>query len=132
MHGTEKAFVVLFFLIADELADALGLVHAATFQLDHGNGNAVDIQHDIRAALQPAAQGHFLGQCKVVVVGVRPVDEVHLADRLTQRGLHIGAVAQQVVGFQVGVVQGVAADFGGGLQLAQRSGNLHIGIAAPL
>ena len=114
------------------LADSFRLVLAAALELDHGDGDAVDVQHDVGSPLMTTAQGYFLRQGEVVIDGVGPVDVVDLADWLAKRGLHISAVAQQTVGSQVGIVKSVAADLGSGLQVTQRRGDLRVGVTTPL
>ena len=72
---------VLLLLVADILLH--GLLHADLWglALDHGEGDAVDEQHNIRAGvveLVPAVHREFLCDMKQVVLRVRPVDVVQV------------------------------------------------------
>ena len=94
------------------------------------DGEAVEIEHDVGPALVAALQCHFLGQREVVLLRVLPVDQVHRLVRLARRDLHRHAVAQELVGAKVRLVEGDAGRIRGGLQLLQRGGNVGSGVAA--
>ena len=51
LHGAEEPFVELRLLVGQVLADAVTDGHAAVLQLQHADGDAVDIEHDIRPTL---------------------------------------------------------------------------------
>ena len=59
-----------------------------------------------------------------------PVDQVHRLVRLAGGDLHRHAVAQELVGAQVGLVERDAGRVGGGLQLLQGGGDVGGGVAA--
>ena len=58
--------------------------------------------------------------------------QMHLIIRLAGSDLHRDTVAQQLVGAQVGLIQGDAGGVCHGHELLQGSGNVRFGIAAPL
>ena len=124
LHGAEEALVEDLFLVGDELAHAVGQLHRAALELDHRDGEAVEIEHDVWPALIAALQRHLFGQREVVLLRVLPVDQVHRLVRLTRSDLHRHAVAQELVGAQVGLVERDAGRVGGGLQLLQSGGDV--------
>jgi hypothetical protein len=75
---------------------AVGNFDRTPLQLDHGEGDAVEVKDKVRPPLVTAAQGHFLGH------------------------LHGHTVAQQLVGAQVGLVKGDAGGLCGGHELFAR------------
>ena len=94
------------------------------------DGEAVEIEHDVRPALVAAFQRHLLGQREVVLLRVLPVDQVHRLVRLARGDLHRHAVAQELVGAKVRLVERDARRIGGGLQLLQGGGDVGSGVAA--
>ena len=130
LHGAEEALVEDLFLVGDELAHAVGQLHRAALELDHRDGEAVEIEHDVRPALVAALQRHLLGQREVVLLRVLPVDQVHRLVRLARGDLHRHAVAQELVGAQVRLVERDARRVGGGLELLEGGGDVGGGVAA--
>ena len=130
LHRAEKALVEDVFLVGDELAHAVGQLHRAALELDHRDGEAVEIEHDVRPPLVAARERHLLGQREIVLLRVRPVDQVHRLVRLPRGDLHRHTVAQELVGAQVRLVERDARRVGGGLELLQRGGNVGGGVAA--
>ena len=61
-----------------------------------------------------------------------PVDQFDRDMRPAGRGLHLDPIAQQLIGAQVGRVEGDAGGVGGGEELLQGGGNLGCAIAAAL
>jgi hypothetical protein len=47
LHGAEEALVEDLFLVGDELAHAVGHLHRAALELDHRDGEAVEVEHDV-------------------------------------------------------------------------------------
>ena len=88
------------------------------------DGDAVEVEHDVGPALVAALQRHLLGQREVVLLRVLPVDQMHRLVRLAGGDLHRHAVAQQLIGAQVGLIERDAGRVGGGLQLLQGGGNV--------
>ena len=119
LHGGVERTDELLPLRVEALADALGHGHRRALQLDDGEGDAVDVEHQVGPPLVLAGDGHFFGEGEVVGGGVLPVDQPD-RDRLLSGGRpHLHPVAQQAVDRAVGVVEGPAAAERGGLaQLA--------------
>ena len=105
-------------------------LHRAALEFDHGDGDAVEVKDEVGPPLVAAAQGHFLGEREVVLLRVLPVHQMHRLVRLPGGDLHRHAVAQQLVGAQVGLVERDARGVGGGLQLLQGGGDVRGGVAA--
>ena len=119
-------------LVGDELAHAVGDLDRTALQLDDADGDAVQVKDEVGTPLVAAAQGHFLGEGEVVLLRVLPIHQMHRVVRLSGGDLHRHAVAQQLVGAQVGLIQGDAGGVRGGHQLLQGGGNVRLGIAAAL
>ena len=124
LHRAEKPLVEDLLLVGLELAHPVGHLHRAALEFQHRDGQAVQVEDDVRPPLQVAAQGHLLGQGEVVCLRMVPVDQVHGLVRPAHGHLHRYAVAQQVVGAQVGLVQGDAGGVGRGLELLQGRADL--------
>ena len=107
------------------LADAFGHRDGGAFQLDHGEGDAVDVEHEVGAlgvgARVVRLDGDFLGDAEVVALGVFPVDQPDIAGLLARVGAHLDAVAQQLVHGAVAVVQALDAVVGGLFQVEYRA-----------
>ena len=54
------------------LPDAVADGDAAVLQLDHADGDAVDVEHEVGPPLVVAAQRHFLGDGEVVLLRLAP------------------------------------------------------------
>ena len=130
LHGAEEALVEDLFLVGDELAHAVGHLHRAALELDHRDGDAVEVEHDVRPPLVAALERHLLGEREVVLLRVLPVHQVHRLVRLAGGDLHRHAVAQELVGAQVRLVERDAGGIRRRLQLLQRGGDVGGGIAA--
>ena len=132
MRYAEERLVEDLFLIRDELPDAVADLHRAAFQLDHADGKAVEIEYDVGSPFVAASQRHLFRQREVVFLGVVPVDEVHGLVGLTRGDLHRHAVAQELIGAEVRLVERAAGRIGSGLELLEGGGNMGVGIAAAL
>ena len=95
LHGGKKPGIELRLLVGTKLADTIADGDAAVLQLDHADGNAVDVEHKVGAALQPAFQRYFLDDGEVVLLRLLPVDELHVVHRLPGLNLNVHAVAKQ-------------------------------------
>jgi len=131
LHRAEKPLVEDLLLVGLELAHPVGHLHRTALEFKHRDGQAVQVEDDVRPPLQAAAQGHLLGQGEVVCLRMVPVDQMHGFVRPAHGHLHRYAVAQQVVGAQVGLVQGDAGGVGRGFELLQGCTDLRLGISAP-
>ncbi len=87
------------------MPDAVADFDRRAFQLDHRDGEAVEVDDQIGATFVAALQRHLLGEGEVVGGWVVPIDQVHRFVRGGDRGLHVDAVAQQRVGAQVGLIK---------------------------
>ncbi len=112
----------------DAFAAALGVPDAAAFAL----GDAVEVNHHVRTAFVTTAQGHLLGDRKIIPFRMVPVHQVHCREGLIAGGLHRHAVTEKLIRAQIGLVKGDARGVGGGFQFSQRGGNLGAGVAARL
>ncbi len=119
-------------LICDELAYAVGQFDGAALQFDHADGDAVEVNHHVRTPFVTTAQGHLLGDRKIIPFRMVPVHQVHRRERLIDGGLHRHAVTEKLIRAQIGLVKGDARGVGGGFQFSQRGGNLGAGVAARL
>ena len=124
LHGGEERLDELLLLAVEVLADALGNRHRGALQLQHAQGDAVDIEHHVGPLGVLPGDRHLLGDGEVVVAGVRPVDQPDGDGLLAHVRLNLHAVAEQAVDLTVGVVEGLAAAGRGRLvQLVQRLGD---------
>jgi len=129
LHGAEEVLVEDLFLVGNELAHAVANLHRAALQLDHRDGDAVEIEHNVRPALVASLQRHLFGQREVVFLRVLPVDQVHRFVGLARGDLYRHAVAQELVGAQVRLVERDARRVGGGLELLEGGGDVGAGVA---
>src|SRR5581483_2677219 len=72
LHRAEELLVENLLLVGDQLAHAVGDLDRAAFELDHRDGDAVEVEHDVRSAFMPAAQRHLLGEGEVVPPRIGP------------------------------------------------------------
>ena len=87
LDGTEEAHVEDWLLIGDQLANAVGDLYGAALELDHGHGDAVDVEDDVGPAFVAAFKCDLLGQGEVVLLGVIPVDQLDGVMRLAHCSL---------------------------------------------
>jgi hypothetical protein len=126
----EEALVEDLLLVRDELAHAVADLHRAALELDHGHGEAVHVEDEVRSPLVAAPERHLLGQGEVVLFRVLPVDQVDRLVRLPCRDLDRHAVAQELVGAQVRLIERDARRIGGGFQLLKGRGDVGAGVPA--
>ena len=74
LHRREERLVELLPLIREQLSDPVPDRHPAVLELDDPNGDAVQVQDEIRASLKVAPESYFFGYCKVILPGLCPVD----------------------------------------------------------
>ena len=67
------------------------------FSSNDPDGDAVQIEHEVRPPLEVAAERHFFGDSEIVLLRLLPVDEVDGFCDLARLDLYWHAVAQQVV-----------------------------------
>ena len=124
LQGREKRLNELLLLVVQVLADALGHRHGGAFQFQHAQRDAVEVDHHIRPLAAGLGIGpldrHFLGDGKVVVLRVLPVDQPDRDMVLTRAGLHLHAIAQQVIDRLVAVIEVFAGIRRRLVQLMQR------------
>ena len=121
LYRAEEALIENLFLVGDELAHAVGHFHGAAFQFDHADGDAVQVEDQVRPALIAAAQVTSSAKAKSFFSGMLPIDEMHCVVRLPGGDLHLHAVAQKLIRAQIGLIEGDAGRVGGG-QLLQGGG----------
>ena len=112
LHRGEEGLDEDLLLVVEVLADALGHRDGGALQLQHAERDAVDVEHHIRAlgvGLGVGARdGDFLGDGEVVLLRVLPVDQPDGLRVLADLGLHLHAVAQQLIDRAVAVVEALA------------------------
>ena len=130
LQGREEGLDKFLLLVVQVLANALGHSHGGAFELQHAQRNAVDVEDDVRALAaglghhrQNAQVGpldaHLLGNRKVVVERLLPVDEPDRHLVLTHGRQQLDAIAQQRIDLAVAVVQALAGVPGHAGQLMQ-------------
>ena len=72
LHGAEEPLVELRLLVGEALADAVADGDAAVLQLQHADGDAVDVEHEVGPPLVVAVERHFLGDGEVVLLRLAP------------------------------------------------------------
>ena len=130
MYGGEEGLVEDLFLIGNELTHAVGNFHGAALQLDHADGDAVQVKDQVRPALVTPAQGHFLGQCKVIVRPVIPFHEMYGLMWLPGSDLDLHAVTQELIRSQIRLIERDAGSVGRGKELLQGGGDMRLGVPA--
>ena len=130
LHGAEEPRVELRLLVGEVLADAVADGDAAVLQLQHADGDAVDVEHEVGPPLVVALERHFLGDGEVVLLRLVPVDEVDGLRDLARLDLHRHAVAQQVVDGLVVAVEAAVVVVRLGAQLVEGHADLRRGVAA--
>ena len=71
LHRAEEPLVEHRLLVGQALPDAVADGDAAVLQLQHADGDAVDIQHEVGPPLVVALERHFLGDGEVVLLRAR-------------------------------------------------------------
>jgi hypothetical protein len=75
LQGSEEGADESFFLVVEVLADAFTNGNARAFEFQDAQGNTVDVENNIRAFFVFAFDGDFLGDRKVVIFRMLPVDQ---------------------------------------------------------
>ncbi len=119
LHGAEEPGVELRLLVGEALPDAVADGDAAVLQLQHADGDAVHVQHEVGPPLVVALERHLLGDGEVVLLRLVPVDEVDGFRDLARLDLHRHAVAQQAVDGLVVAVERAAVVVRLGAQLVE-------------
>ena len=109
LHRGKKRLDERLLLVVEILADTLGHRYRRTLQLQHAQGEAVDVEHEVGPLGILLGNRHLLGEGEVVVVGSRPVDQPDSHVLLACVRLHLHAVAEQAIDLTIGVVEGLAA-----------------------
>ena len=109
-----------FFLAVEVLPNALGHRHCRSLQLQHAQGDAIDVEHEVGPSGVFPGNANLLGDGKVVVARVRPVDQIDGLGLLPDVWTHLDAVAEEAIHLAVGVVERfVAAERGGLVQCVE-------------
>ncbi len=113
LHGGEELQDLAVFLVADILSDGIGDTDGVFLQLQYAQCDAVDIDHEVGAAVPGIfnipSHRDLLGNGEVVALRMLPVDIIDLSAEVRVLLMRLGGVAQVVVdGFvdlvQVGIV----------------------------
>ena len=111
------------------MSNAIPDADTAVLQLQHAEGDAIDVKHDVRPALAFAAQSHLFRHRKIVLLRLLPIDEMNRLRHLPRLDLHRHAVAQQGVRRLIVAVWIAAVIVRLGAQLVQGHGDLRRVIA---
>lgn len=128
MNGAEEALDKPILLVGDVLADAFADVFAAVFEFEDGDRNPIHIQHDIGAFFVFALDGDFLGDRKVVLLGVLPVDEMDGLGDFAGAGFDLDAVAEEFINFFAVVVEAAVGVIGFGAEFVEGLADLGRGV----
>ncbi|MNR22227.1 hypothetical protein D3C85_1391690 [compost metagenome] len=120
LHCTEETLVEDFLLVGDQLVYTIGHLYRTALELNHADGDTVEINHQIRAALKATAQGHFFGNGEIIVLRVLPINQMHRFVGLPNGYLYRYAVTQQLVGTQISLIQRDASGINRSHQPLQR------------
>lgn len=109
-------------------ADAFANVFAAVFEFEEGDRNPVHVQHNIGAFFVFALDGDFLGDRKVVLWGILPVDELDGLGVFAGAGFDLDAVAEEFINFFVVVVEASVGVVGFGAEFVEGLADLGRGV----
>jgi hypothetical protein len=70
LHGSEEPLVELFLLVGERLANPVGNGTVTVLQLNHSDGDTVDINDEIRSTLERTTQCDFFGKSSKSFVDV--------------------------------------------------------------
>jgi hypothetical protein len=129
LDGGEEPLVECLLLVGEQLPNTVADAHAAVLQLHDADGDAVEVEHQVGPPLVPALERHLLGDGEVVLLRLRPVDEVNGLRDPAGLGLHRHAVAQQAVDGLVVAVERAAVVGGLRAQPMERHGDLRWRVA---
>jgi hypothetical protein len=112
LHGGEEGLNEVLLLVFQILPDTPRHRDRRALELQQPERDAVDVEDDVRALGERLGTGarhrHFLGDGEVVPLRLLPVDEPDGLRVLADLGLHLHAVAQQLVHVAVAVVEALA------------------------
>ena len=131
LDRAEEPLVELPRLVRDQLPDPVADAHRAALQLDHRDGEPVDVEHEVRPPLVLSPERHLLGEGEVVRLGIVPVDQPDLVGVLRGGRLHVHPVAQQAVDGLVVVVEAAGGVVGLAAESIEHAADLR-GRVAPL
>jgi len=110
------------FLIVEVLSDAFADGYSRALQLQHRDGDAVQVEDEVGPLGVLAQDRHFFRDGEVVLLRVRPIDEPHCFGLRSGSRRDFHSVAEAAVHFPVRVVERLASSGGGGLpEVEQRS-----------
>ena len=105
LHRAEEPLVEFRALVREALADAVADGNAAVLQFDHADGDAIEIEHEVRPPLVLASQRDLFGNREIVLCWLVPIHEVDCFRGLPRFDFHVHAVAQQAIHRLVVVIQ---------------------------
>ena len=112
LHRGEEGLDEDLLLVVQVLADALGHRNGGALQFQHAKRDAVDVEHHVRPLGVGlgvcACDGDLLGDGEVVLLRVLPVDQPDGLRVFAHIGLHLHAIAEQVIDRPVAVVEALA------------------------
>ncbi len=105
LYGRVEPTVVFGALIRERLPYTLADRDLAALELDGGDGDAVDVEDEVRASGLLSLERDLLSDGEVVVLGGRPVDVVDVDGLLTRRGFVFVGVFEEAVDVFVDVIE---------------------------
>ena len=121
LNGGEERTDELPLLAVEILADAFGHRPRGALQLQHSQGDSVDVEYQVRPLGVLSGDRHLFGDAEVIGAGIVPVDQPDGNGILPELRAHLHPVAKQAVDILVGVVERpAAADRGRVVQSVQR------------
>ncbi|KAF2990315.1 hypothetical protein MJC1_02710 [Methylocystis sp. MJC1] len=106
------------------MPDAIGDRGATALQFDHADRDAIDVKYQIRATLGGSFKGYLLGDRKIVVVRLVPVDQLNQLSNFSGLNLDRDAITQERIDSLVVGIKAPAVIVGLGAQLVQRAADL--------
>ena len=115
LHRAEEPLVEFRALVREALANAVADGNTAVLQFDYTDGDAIEIEHEVRTPLVLASQRDLLGDREIVFPWLVPIHQVDRFRHLPRFGFHVHAVSQQAIHRLVVVIQAAVgiAGFGG-------------------
>ena len=97
------------FLIVEVLPDPLRHGHDRPLQLQHSQGDAVDVQNNVRTFIVHAGDRDFFRHREIVILDVLPVNQPDSVVLLTHVRTDLHAVAQKPIHLPIDIVERLAA-----------------------
>ena len=130
--GGKEPGIELWLLIRKILADAIANAHTAALELDHADGNAIDIDNEVWTPLLWPFESYFLGYGKIIGLWVMPIDQGDRCGGLIGGSFDLNSVAQQRVDLPIGFIEALLAYIRRPSELIQGATDLSSAVATSL